>query len=201
MSTDVLIRPRNHGAFYCKECGNSFNRRAFRRFTHSAVCAVCETEQERDSAGIYVQSRSAKFINNPALVLDANWYHGTTVMDWHNAVVKADAWVHIGTEYASRHIMGSSGGDLHTVRIKPETHVSSIVLDDFATGWSYWLNNWSEVEAADEKYGIGYRIKYRGTNPFIEGANLYLNRYESPGSVSIFIPARFLEVTKTQKVS
>lgn len=197
------VRPRNHSSFYCPDCGHSLKTKDVR--SGGALCRICDNRYDSEEAGVYLQSSCVKFYNNPATVLNSNWFHYTREPDWLKRTQEDNAWVHIGTRFASEHMAGVYNlrrttpvtGDLHSVRIKPETHVNNTVLDDFITGWSYHSQDWDEKRNA-EPFNLYTRIRYRGPNPFIEGANLYVNRYESAGSVSIFIPAHCLEVISTK---
>lgn len=102
------------------------------------------------------------------------WFHATQVPDWYHAVVSAGVSVHVGEYEASRDIA-----------------LAEWYKNDEAD--PFWLY---EVEV-DPSAPVASRV-YRDMNSddvFRQGMVCrYVNRWESPGCLSLYLPARFLKV-------
>lgn len=107
------------------------------------------------------------------------WYHATQVPDWHNTVVMAGASVHVGEHTTSRDIALAAW--YHEKEPQP-----------------FWMY---EVEI-DPEAPVSPRV-YRDMNDDMifppDAVCRYVNRWESPGSLSLYLPAKFVKVVEVHK--
>lgn len=135
---------------------------------------------------------------------DTIWFHTTYVENWFEKVSTGQGmeegredgdflFVHVGSEAAAldnahyKYFDGYSSSDeptvmLYQVRLKADAVLSARVVNDNET----WRDFDSVVEGSKEAIG-GDAVRY-------------LNRWESPGSISLLVDARQLELVSVQQI-
>lgn len=108
------------------------------------------------------------------------WHHATLVPDWLSTVQNLDLHVHVGEAVTAREmavweVLENNAEYIYLwkVKVKPTSSVHPDVFFD-----------------ADEEDTFPKNV-----------CSLYLNRYEAPGSTSLFLPAVMLEAVKSEVVS
>lgn len=135
---------------------------------------------------------------------DTIWFHSTYVENWFEKVSTGQGmeeqredgdflYVHVGSEDAARdnanykYFDGYSFSDeptvmLYQVKLKADAVLSSRVVNDDET----WRDFGSVVDGSKEAIG-GDAVRY-------------LNRWESPGSISLLVDARQLELVSVERI-
>ena len=187
--------------FRCGNCGNHIEKSAerFSSYWQEVPVLACETCGDAQAGCITVAPSSAHLLQKTA-VKESVWYHATYVEDWFEKVstghgMKRETgdflYIHVGTEDASRDLADSKyfthprDGErimLYKLKVKSDAVLAPSILNDIETWWDY-----SSVTAE--------------TNTAIGGdAVRYLNRWESPGSISLLVDARMLELVNVEEL-
>jgi hypothetical protein len=118
-----------------------------------------------EDADIAVLPGSAKFFDTDA-VRPATWYHATYMENWMGTVLTNDHCylpiLHIGTRQSALDRAKHQGYSyLYSIKVDEDATINPTVVDDATDGWDEY--------AEDYQYGI----------------TRYVNRWESPGSISL----------------
>lgn len=188
-------------AFRCGECGNHIAKRNERLSSYWKETPVlaCDTCGEDRSGTITVIPTSAHLLQ-PDAVKATTWYHATYVEDWFEKVstghgMKREAgdflYIHVGSQEASRDLAESKYFNhpepderimLHQLKVKTDAVLAHPILNDIETWWDY-----SSVTEETRKVIGGDAVRY-------------LNRWESPGSISLLVDARQLELVSVEEL-
>lgn len=128
-----------------------------------------------EDADIAVLPGSAKFFDANA-VRSASWYHATYMEDWMGAVfsnaVEDFPILHIGTRNAALDRAKHQGYSyLYRIKVDEDTTIHPQVVDDATTSWDDLAVNYPH------------------------GITRYVNRWESPGSISLLAHPLAITVT------
>lgn len=215
---DWKIAPAGMQPVLCSMCGVRFTAEEVSAvyYTHLARCK-CGYIAERCNVILEVAHESAQFLDADT-TRETIWYHSTFAPDWMARLEEGEkeaaeffesmgeddlgdptAMVHIGTRAAAidraldlsqdmrknwnldeRDL--AEGVYLYAVRILPETEIDEIIHTDDNDDAPVTVGN-----CADFNYSTG--------------ANRYVNRYESPGSISVLVNRRGIEIISVEKIS
>lgn len=132
-----------------------------------AMCS-CGERFSLDEANIPVLRRCADLLTDTSKIFTRRWYHGTSLDDWHTGVLLAPftPLVHIGTRYAALERGKSlSRLFLYTIKVDAGATVHPEIFPDY---------NDLDGDVDTDRYD-GYSVVR------------YINRWESPGSISLLI--------------
>lgn len=161
--------------FLCPTCGGKL--KVDKSFDWLYACISCKMEHDLHDTVIKPQKSMAHLLNDPRQAL---WWHATTQPNWLREVKDAGVWVHVGAWRASKMIMRQrrqGAYDLYKLRIVGGT-VGDVVNDN--NNFPYMLHD-DLTMTSDTLYP-------------------YINRYESPGSVSLLINPEHLEIIEKRRV-
>lgn len=189
--------------FRCDACGTHISKKSEAdsptwREIPELECDLCG---ELRQGSITVIPDSVPLLQSD-VARDTVWFHATYVEDWFKKVSTGHGmeheagdflYVHVGSEDAAKDIAnykyfdGYSFTDelpvmLYQVKLKANTELSSRVVNDDET----WRDFHSVVDGSKEAIG-GDAVRY-------------LNRWESPGSISLLVDARQLELVSVQEL-
>jgi hypothetical protein len=190
--------------FRCDNCGTHITKKneAGSPIWHEVPLVECDLcEGDTHEGSITVTPSSAHLLSQDA-VRETVWFHATYVEDWFEKISTGHGmeredgdflYVHVGSEDAARDIAkykyfdGYSFSDepivmLYQVKLKTGAKLSSRVVNDNET----WRDFGSVVEGSKEAIG-GDAVRY-------------LNRWESPGSISLLVDARQLELVGVEQI-
>lgn len=120
------------------------------------------------------------------------WFHGTTVEDWYNKLVSKNMNAHIGEEEASWDILCTYFG----IDCDP---IGSGYLRKFPKG-KFFL--WELEFASSTVFSGGLHEDTNDESLYdADKASVYLNRFESPGSMSVYTPVRYLRPVGVHEVT
>jgi hypothetical protein len=188
--------------FRCDDCGEHITKsnESISAIRYEVPLVKCDLCGDGGPGSITVTPSSAHLLQEDA-VRDTIWYHATYVEDWFEKVTTGHdmeredgnfLYIHVGSENAAREIANhkyfdSYGGDepkvmLYQVKLKADASLSSRIVNDNET--------WRDFESVSEesKSAIG------------GDAVRYLNRWESPGSISLLVDARQLELVAVEQL-
>lgn len=121
---------------------------------------------------VEVNRAEAHLLQNRETAKKQTWFHGTTVDNWAAEIAEAGVFIHAGTNNAALERLKISGQVsneqqyVYELRMKPETQVNSTV---------YWDDNHFPESLNHHNDNSVKRTEVA----------LYVNQWESPGSVSI----------------
>lgn len=186
-------------ALHCCKCGHHFSIAEQEKLLndYGVECSNCGHKEDEMEAGVTIHPRYFDLLKKANVTEKGErlWYHATTRDDWYdnlwNFAVRMDRFplVHIGTKETALDRAKQMSkiwhgvGWLHTVRILPTATVSNFVIEDM----NYW------PDEADE---LG-----RGEFKKFTSVTRYLNRYEEPGSISLLVDYRVIEVVDSTRLS
>ena len=165
----------------CSELLTSAQHKALRSWTSEVECSRCGMSRMNIyDVDVDIQKGCEKYLDDD-VVRKVKWHHTTNAYDWLDQV--QNAWekpiVHVGTFQAamarSRDIKGNTvrtSRYRHVVRISEDATIDPVVQED----QDYWMNSWEEY-----KFDV----------------TRYVNRFESPGSISLLVNPNFLEFVET----
>lgn len=188
-------------AFRCGKCGNHIAKGNERLSSYwlPEVVVACDICGDAQKGTITVVPSSAHLLQ-PDAVKETVWYHATYVEDWFEKVstghgMKREAadflYIHVGSEEASRDLAGSKYFThpepderimLHQLKLKADAVLADSILNDIETWWDY-----SSVTEETRKAIGGDVVRY-------------LNRWEAPGSISLLVDARQLELVSVEEL-
>lgn len=187
--------------FRCDNCGKHIPKENERLSSYwltepTLACNTCDGPQK---GSITVLPTSAHLLDLEA-VRGALWFHATYVEDWFQKVstghgMKCEAgdfmYLHVGSEEASRDLADSKyfthprEGErimLHQLKLKAEAVLADPIFCDIETWWDY-----SSVTEETWKVFGGDVVRY-------------LNRWEAPGSISLLVDARQVELVSVEEL-
>ena len=152
------------------QCGANLNRSQVKTFLTEywvyCSCGQALHDLFREYVGVKVRRACAHYLTDPP----REWWHGTTRAHWEDT--PENAVVHIGTRQAAKEraeIQRVTPAFLYKVRLKDGVSFVRDVEDD--------CNEWPE--------------DYERHHPWV---HRYVNKYESPGSVSAYTRFSNLEI-------
>ena len=191
--TDFKVAASKNIGLVCPNCEVEVSRKEWAAtMTDYSVCAHCNTTFSPDECELRVESGSTPALDAET-ARDLTWFHGTAVEDWSQEILtvfdqEEDGdednvlLVHIGTYSAAMERIAAdrpySKGKpyyLYELRLTAEASVSDFIADDE----NNWPDSLFEAESGE----------FAGVN-----AVRYLNRWETPGSISLLVAANVLEV-------
>lgn len=186
-----IMNPQRHASVYaCGECGTVLNKTDAHELelweTIECSCgATFALNKDEADLTLMAQPASEKLIDTD-YAKRASWFHATDVPNWQEAVSSAQIFVHVGTYEAAMEraaVSYSNSGEcyLWEVTLKPE----AVLTDDVVEDNNIWPTNVNEC------------IK----DHFGGDAQRYLNKYESPGSVSMLLDPSLLNVVEVTTMS
>lgn len=145
-------------------------------------CGKCGTHREIDS--FLVLEKSYYLAESAGVNPNTKWYHSSKNPLWIETVTKANVPIHIGEKTAALDILKynlerTGIAFLHTVSFKPQTKVAPHLCPDLCSDWPM-----TDVE------------EFYADLPD-HNAVRYINGYESPGTISVFLDPNFLDLLET----
>jgi hypothetical protein len=201
-----IAHPEDTG-MRCPRCETPVSLKKWTRVGPQAAsngirCYLCKgNEKLRDSYDSYFAPDTAKMgvTADSAPLLDdteahaAVWFHATHKRNWFDEIQtigdaqKGNLLVHVGMKATAlarikdalwdKRLHGPQTYYLHEIRLKPEAVLHHSVLNDD--------NRWPPFSASFER-----------THGTVNAAR-YVNRWETPGSISMLVDATMIELTKT----
>lgn len=126
----------------------------------------------------------------------ALWWHATTEPNWLKRTQEAEIWVHVGAWRAAKMIMRQRNQpeyDLYKLRLK-KAIVGPVVND--SNDFPYLIDN---GDTGQQWHGLQWHSQNLTTAA--DTVYPYINRYESPGSVSLLINPNYLEIIEKRRES
>jgi len=190
----------------CHRCDTPVSKKKWLRvgpfaWRDGICCQTCKADKKTDenyfdpsTAHLEVTADTAHLLDD-AEASTAAWFHATKDPNWMDSLNKSasvsagSVIVHVGVKEAAlariKDVlwMARLGGPqeyfLYEVRLRGSAQLLSEVVDD--------ENEWpSRSNAFENRYGAGDAIRY-------------VNRWETPGSVSLLVDAAAIEVVKVSK--
>jgi hypothetical protein len=211
---DYDVAPTDMVGLICPNtnCGKHMTRREWgtkrdlAAFGDRITCQHCENDKDNtfreftpDDCKVDVESRSADLVN-AAPARAATWYHATTRENWDKNILvrkpqEGDLFVHLGTKSAAVERIHDSldhkGGTfyLHEVKLVEDANLASHILSDG--------NCWPTHTNSDERYADSWEpVDWKNEIQAYDAVR-YLNRWETPGSVSMLARATKIQVVKS----
>lgn len=173
-------RRKSRSAFRCPRCGNAPTRKhEIQLISSDAAVCPCGEIYDATEAIVLVGPGSEKFLDLYT-TRETVWWHGTHQHDWPKLPIEDPNlfYVHVGTYHAAvMRARQEKAIYLHKVVLYWSTKVSNIFLKD--KGW--WPQKVEGIEPAD-----AYR---------------YVNRWESPGSVSLLVDPLCIKTLEVKKLT
>lgn len=197
--TNLRVVEEGHTGLICPTCDSAMTEAAWEKQITKAgyrmTCSACGVSTVRwmgqlqnytpDNAEIGVTAESEKFLDVET-ARTSTWFHATARENWFEGINSKDGLlVHIGMKSTAEarisQLLHREGGDyyLWEIRLKETAQVNSDILDD--------KNEWPEL------VGDHFNDDYAGYSDDYE-ATRYVNRWETPGALSLLIQAGALEV-------
>lgn len=189
--TGIPVVRKGQTGLICPECKAPMSESVWKKVTHADMgmkCSNCPNKFTPNSAIIGATAASKRFLKERG-VRTKTWFHATVNENWFEAI-NAEAnplLVHVGLESTAHargvDILDYAGGTyyLWEVRLSKSAQVNPNILDD-NNRWPLFVG-----EELDAKYA-GYSDDYAVTR--------YLNRWETPGALSLLVQAGVLEVVR-----
>lgn len=183
--------PEDAAPYVCPSCHVTVTQAQKKRLiSGELVTCSCGEKFETESADLKVLPTSAPLMSEE-FAKDAIWYHATVVPNWHEAVSEAGVYVHAGSRAAALERAadkffpyGQKITDrtiyLWKLSINSDAVVASDILSD-ENQWPTWVT--------------GCTQKHLGGD-----VQRYLNRWESPGSISVLADPRAFNVISVKEV-
>lgn len=171
------MRKRSRPKFSCSDCGARVTRQQEEDlFREDSIyfrvhCRVCDKRLTIDTVDVAVLSSCKKFYQLEE-VYKANWHHTTFRQRWLEAMqdLIITPALHVGTYEAAMERTKTAPAEYrYVVRVRSDAIIDPEVQPDF-NDWPY----------------NGRHLKYDVIR--------YVNRYESPGSISLLVLPRALEL-------
>lgn len=152
----------------------------------NTLCSSCGEQYDYPEERLFVQDESWKFLDE-TVVKESYWFHATLLSNWKKALSSdpsGEPLVHVGQKEAAQSIAdiyrrnGEERVYLHALKLREEAVVSEDFLRDD--------NDWAEY------------VGERGTERSV--VHRYVNDHESPGSISLLVPAESFEVVGTRTI-
>lgn len=134
-----------------------------------------------------IHPSSGKFLSEEA-VRESYWYHATDAEDWMGSLLNNEEGniplVHVGTEQTSvevildRYMETQRTISMFRIKLKETAVLNEVVFYD--------NNSWPETLKVTRPEGNTYR---------------YVNRWESPGSISLLVDPRELEIESVEHLT
>lgn len=184
-------------AFACSKCGTHTTKEHETEiirdgFPRDMECTVCGTYEE---IAVTVNPASAHLMNEPA-ARSMVWYHATHVEDWYRKVSTGEKmeageflFVHVGTEEAALDIAITKYFQYNLKKV----YMYKVTLKDSASLAGHIVDDdtfWEDFEIADPT----------SLKAATADAVRYLNRWESPGSISMLVNASALELVSVETI-
>ena len=171
-----VLEPGERGGIRCPHCKKRVSKDT-RDILNMMIPVRCSCGDRFSiyEADIPVLRRCTDLLTDTSKIFTRRWYHGTSLDDWHNGVLLARRvpLVHIGTRYAALE-RGKSLSRLFLYTIK---------VDAGATVHPKIFPDYNDLDGAvDAHWYDGY------------DAIRYINRWESPGSISLLINPNLITV-------
>ena len=208
---DYDVAPADMVGLICPNtnCGKHMTRREWgtkrdlAAYGDLITCQHCENDADNtfreftpDNCKVDVESRSAELIEDSAARTTV-WYHATTRENWDKNILvrnprEGDLYVHLGTKSAAIERIHDSldhkGGEfyLYEVTLMEDTNLASHILSDD--------NVWPTHTNSDERYADSWEPVDWKNEIQVHDAVRYLNRWETPGSVSMLARASKIQV-------
>lgn len=148
-------------------------------------CDECDEDGNLESLvkGFIVRNESLPLLGAPSVIRQVAWFHGTGNPYWENDVVASNVPVHIGEEDAALDILRpkvtlNGIGFLHTLRIRRDVTIAPFLCPDLYLRWPD--NDLQDFHSESEYQAVRY-----------------VNCYESPGSISMFLDPSCLKTVDT----
>lgn len=202
--TNLRVVEEGRTGLICPNCDDAMTEAAWEKQIDKAgykmACSSCGTSVVRwlgqlqnytpDTANIGVTSESEKFLDVET-ARTSTWFHATVRENWFEGINKKDGLlVHVGMESTAQarisQLLYREGGEYYMweIRLKETAQVNADILDD--------KNEWPEL------VGDHFNDDYKGYSDDFE-ATRYVNRWETPGALSLLVQAGALEVVGMTK--
>lgn len=188
-------------AFRCEGCAGHISKQeeSESQIWHEKPLVDCSLCGETQTGSITVEPSSSSLLLQGEAERTI-WFHATYVDDWFEKISTGHGmegesgdflYVHVGSEAAARDIASDKyfnnfeefeSLSLYQVRLKSGALVSSRIVNDDET--------WRDFGSVTEESAVAI------------GGDVvrYLNRWESPGSISLLVDARQLELVKVTEL-
>lgn len=160
----------------CPECQEYLAKEYVDVFCNCLKCGSYFTVDIRPECG--------KFLND-ATVKESYWYHATDAEDWMGSLLDNEdediPLVHVGTEETAlavildKHLSSPRPISLFRIKLKETLVINEDIFHD--------LNKWPETMGDNRPEGNTYR---------------YVNLYEAPGSISLLLDPRLIEIESVE---
>lgn len=202
--TNLRVVEEGHTGLICPTCDSAMTEAAWEKQINKAglrmTCSACGVSTVRwlgqlknytpDNAEIGVTAESEKFLDAETS-RTSTWFHATTRENWFEGINESeDLLVHVGMKSTAEariaQLLREDGGDyyLWEIRLKETAQVNGAILDD--------KNEWPS------RIGDHFNDDYAGYSSDYE-ATRYVNRWETPGALSLLVQAGALEVVEMVK--
>jgi hypothetical protein len=129
---------------------------------------------------IHTEEQKARSVVSDAKTF--SWFHATRVKNWYSKLSKIDGMAHIGEYEASKDIMCSGVEKL--VESGSSRKLSQV---------KYYLWELRFTDEAEFFPTLEADVEDESVDCYVEDVStLYVNRWESPGSISVYTPVRSL---------
>lgn len=188
----VMDPMKDESVFACPSCSVTLDKEEelrLREWDVSPCKCGHELSLEDEESALLVLPESAPLLEKEE-VTQRSWFHATYNQNWLEEVSESAVYVHVGsrdsaleraaTLYFKKNFRKPGQFFLWEVTVKQETVIADDVMRD-DSDWYY------KVTSCTEKHLGG-------------DAQRYLNKFESPGSISMLIDPRLIEVVKVTEI-
>lgn len=184
--------PMDRSAQQCPSCHEHYALEVdeFNYMPGSLTCDTCGFVNKDTTKNLSFIAASAASMLDITNVLNQEWYHTTSTMNsWHEKVIDANVWVHIGHQATSECITDqydqwSIPSETHVLRLKPALRIHAEIFGD--------TNNWPNFVG---DLGMDNVEEFRQAHRW--DAFRYINSFETPGQISLFIKPDAFEIVDT----
>lgn len=194
VSNPRMMSRREASPFACPSCGTSATKSQDRRLVGGddlITCQICSKKYHVETAEMRVLAKSHPFMS-AEIVRNATWYHATVIPNWHEAVSEASVYVHAGSREAALERatheffpLGKKVTDRTIYLWELSINSDAVITDDVLNDDNKWPSKVSDCS----REHLGGDVQR------------YLNRWESPGSISLLANPKAFNPVSVKKVS
>ena len=178
--------------YYCVHCHTRLpHSDEYRKTSWEVDCPGCGTICRDGLTGVSLKPGAERFFYEKE-VFRSDWYHYTSYEDWESLGTRPStdiSVIHLGTEDAAldrRTHTGGKPGRLYRVRLKPGTELAEKILEE---------DPYNDEPSPRVQDGVTDK------GILLSGATRYMNQYEDPGSMSLIVDPRCLEILEVAEKS
>lgn len=206
----VSVPPAGRSHLACKSCGTHLTRYREKVFLLEAdktpwEC-ICGEIMKVQSIEAHVSIKDSSLLEDPSSAVGRIWYHATYQNDWANyGKKKLDPefetvpYLHLGSKSGAMHRGKDAYGDIGMVG-NYSFYLYKVELDsDFNVGAEVFVDSFAGNEMIEGKFDSGGNPLIGLDGSKIDGV-LYVNRYESPGSISMLTDISRFRIVSRSKI-